>query len=164
MVKGLHIVVVAGTLLTSSVASAQLLPNGSQGPQHPGSPDLALRETSVPTGPYMAPPFSLQAPGPTPLLDCANKFRCIGTPYPHQHSPLPLDSGNGVVYGAWLRGGVVYLTTATAVQGPGGASWNPRVGKWKPIDQHAGVAYVALVTVTASIVLGVVAVPVTRTW
>src|SRR5207247_2033166 len=101
-------------------------------------------------GPYTAPPFSLQAPGPTPLLDCANKFRCIGTPYPHQHSPLPLDSGNGVVYGAWLRGGVVYLTTATAVQGPGGASWNPRVGKWKPIDQHAGVAYVALRPSTTS--------------
>jgi hypothetical protein len=57
---------------------------------------------------------------------------------------LPLDGGSGKVYGAWLRQGVVYLTTATAVAGPGGAEYFAGGVKWRPIDLHDGVAWFAL--------------------
>ncbi len=114
------------------------------------SPQLSLTETSVGTQPYTAGVHALQKPGPTPLLDCENKHRCIGVTNPDQQSPLPLDGGSGKAYGAWLRGGVVYLTTATAVQGPGGAEYFNGGVDWRPIDLHDGVAWFALQPSTSS--------------
>jgi hypothetical protein len=114
------------------------------------SPNLALTETDVRTHAYAFPVFSLQRPGPTPLLRCENDVKCIGVDYPHQISPLPIGSGSGKVYGAWLRHGVVYLTTHSALRGPGGARWNARNGSWKPINMHNGVAFVALRPSTTS--------------
>jgi len=108
------------------------------------SPQLSLTETSVPTQAYTAGVHALQKPGPRPLLNCDNKASCIGATNPPQQSPLPIDSGSGKVYGAWLRAGVVYLTTATAVQGPGGAEFFHGGIDWRPLDLHDGVAWVAL--------------------
>jgi hypothetical protein len=109
------------------------------------TPALTLREAVVRTEAYSVPGFALQKDGPTPLLQCENSFNCIGAAYPHQVGPLPLDAGNsGKVYGAWLRHGVVYLTFGTNLAGPGGASFNGQTGKWKAIDLHTGIAYVAL--------------------
>ena len=49
-----------------------------------------------------------------------------------------------------MHDGVVYLTTTTALEGPGGAeSFNHGV-KWRPIDLHDGVAWVALRPSTTS--------------
>jgi hypothetical protein len=107
-------------------------------------PSLSLDETMVSTEPYTFPVFALQGAGPTPFLRCANSVSCIGTAYPHQQGPLPLAGGYGDAYGAWLRRGVVYLTVGTSFAGPGGASFNPRTGTWRPIDLHTGVAYFAL--------------------
>ena len=108
------------------------------------SPALVLAETSVPTGEYTTGVHGLQMAGPTPLLHCANLRPCIGSSYPHQDGPLPVDAGSGKVYGAWLRHGVVYLTTATALDGPGGAEFYRRNVKWRAIGLHTGVAWVAL--------------------
>jgi len=77
-------------------------------------------------------------------LDCVNLRPCIGTAYPHQKGPLPLDGGSGKVDGAWLHDGVVYLTTATALEGPGGAEYFRRNVKWRAIGLHDGIAWVAL--------------------
>ncbi|HJX08029.1 MAG TPA: hypothetical protein VJ736_08160 [Actinomycetota bacterium] len=114
------------------------------------SPDLSLTETSVPTQAYTAGVDALQKPGPTPLLTCENKLWCIGIDYPDQKSPLPLDGGSARVYGAWLRRGVVYLTTVTAVAGPGGAEFSASGVRWHPIDLHDGVAWFALRPSTTS--------------
>jgi hypothetical protein len=108
------------------------------------TPRLALTETSVPTQAYTGGVHALQKPGPTPLLDCENSKPCIGAANPVQKSPLPTDGGSGKVYGAWLRGGVVYLTTATAVAGSGGAEYFAGGVKWRSIDLHGGVAWFAL--------------------
>jgi len=108
------------------------------------TPRLALNETSVPTQAYTGGVHALQKPGPTPLLDCENSKPCIGVANPNQKSPLPTDGGSGKVYGAWLRGGVVYMTTATAVAGSGGAEYFSGNVKWRPIDLHDGVAWFAL--------------------
>jgi hypothetical protein len=108
------------------------------------APNLSLTETSVPTGPYTTGVAALQRPGPTPLLTCENAPSCIGADNPDQKSPLPLAAGSGKVYGAWLRKGVVYLTTVTAVAGPGGAEYSASGVRWHPIDLHDGVAWFAL--------------------
>jgi hypothetical protein len=92
----------------------------------------------------------MQKPGPTPLLDCENSKPCIGAANPHQQSPLPLDAGAGKVYGAWLRNGIVYLSTTTALEGPGGAEFFNGGVKWRPIDLHDGVFWVALRPSTTS--------------
>jgi hypothetical protein len=57
---------------------------------------------------------------------------------------VPIDSGIGKIYGAWISGGSVYLTTGTAVAGGGGAKLNTTDGTWMPINQRAAVAYFAL--------------------
>jgi hypothetical protein len=108
------------------------------------SPDLSLTERAVATQSYTLGVSALQKPGPTPLLDCENARPCIGASYPHQFGPLPLDAGSGKVYGAWQRDGVVYLTTVTALEGPGGAEFYAHGVKWRPIDLHDGVAWFAL--------------------
>ena len=114
------------------------------------TPDLSLSETSVETGEYTLGVPALQQDGPTPFLHCANRRPCIGQSDPHQFGPLPLDSGSGKVYGAWLHDGVVYLTTTTALEGPGGAEYFNHGVKWRPIDMHDGVAWVALRPSTTS--------------
>ena len=108
------------------------------------TPDLSLSETSVETGEYTLGVHALQQDGPTPFLHCANLRPCIGQSDPHQFGPLPVDGGSGKVYGAWLHDGVVYLTTTTALEGPGGAEFFNHGVKWRPIDMHDGVAWVAL--------------------
>jgi len=109
------------------------------------SPELLLQETAVNTESYSVPSWAQQRPGPTPLLDCVNKLPCNGVTYPHQIPPLPMDPGNsGKIYGAWQEAGVVYLTTGTQLAGSGGASFNSKTGKWKPVQQHTGIAYFAL--------------------
>ena len=114
------------------------------------TPDLSLSETSVETGEYTLGVHALQQDGPTPFLHCANRRTCIGESDPHQFGPLPVDSGSGKVYGAWLHDGVVYLTTTTALEGPGGAEFYNHGAKWRPIDMHDGVAWVALRPSTTS--------------
>ena len=114
------------------------------------TPALHLTETSVPTGEYTLGVHALQQAGPTPFLHCANLRTCIGESDPHQLGPLPVDSGSGKVYGAWLRKGVVYLTTTTALEGPGGAEFFSHGVKWRPIGLHDGVAWVALRPSTSS--------------
>ncbi|MGE5225737.1 MAG: hypothetical protein ACM3OO_02570, partial [Planctomycetaceae bacterium] len=125
----------------TSISLFRVTNTSSLGTDHPS---LAIQEAVVGTEPYTFPSLALQADGPTPLLDCENSFPCIGAAYPHQDGPIPLDGGTGKVYGAWLRKGVVYLTVGTSLAGPGGASMSPQTGKWKAIDLHTGVAYVAI--------------------
>jgi hypothetical protein len=105
-----------------------------------GSPDLELREAAVPTERYSAPNKARQKEGPTPLLKCLNS-NCLGGTLPRQRSPLPLDGGSGKFYGSWLHEDVVYLTTATALRGTGGAFFDGETGFWKPIRERIGVAY-----------------------
>ena len=107
-------------------------------------PHLWLRERAVDSEGYAAPGYALQKPGPTPLLRCINHTACIGVDYPHQEGPVPLDAGSGKIYGAWLRQGIVYLSTGTALQGHGAADYNSTDGTWSPADQRAGVAYFAV--------------------
>jgi hypothetical protein len=108
------------------------------------TPSLSLTESSVRTQAYTAGVAALQKPGPTPLLTCENAAWCIGADHPDQKSPLPIAGGSAKVYGAWLRRGVVYLTTVTAVQGPGGADYSSNGVRWSPIDLHDGTAWFAL--------------------
>ncbi len=106
------------------------------------NPDPVLTETEVPTDDYVVPPLSQQMGGKTPLLKCVNIGEdCIGTNYKFIKSPIPLDSGSGKFYGAWLHHGVVYLTTSTELQGKGAADYNSRNGKWTPINRRVGIAY-----------------------
>ena len=108
------------------------------------SPQLSLSEGAVDTESYTAPRQVLQKPGPTPLLTCINDPACIGTTYPFQNGPVPLDSGSGKIYGAWLRDGVVYLSTGTAMAGRGAADYNSTDGTWSPAAERAGVAFFAV--------------------
>ena len=109
------------------------------------SPSLSLSEIGVKSEGYAFPHQALQRRGPTPLLHCVNLgAACIGTDYPQQAGPVPIDSGIGKIYGAWISGGSVYLTTGTAVAGSGGAKLNTSDGTWRPINQRAAVAYFAL--------------------
>ena len=87
--------------------------------------DLSLAETSVETGAYTGGVPALQQPGPTPFLDCANhRTRASAAVQPASvRVRFRLDGGSGKVYCAWLHDGVVYLTTATAVAGSGGAEF-----------------------------------------
>jgi hypothetical protein len=119
-----------------------------------GTPDLQLREAVVPTEAYSAPNKAQQKKGPTPLLKCINNFDCFGDTFPHQKSPLPLDGGSGKFYGSWLHDGVVYLTTATAMRGTGGAFFDDENGQWKPIREHIGVAYFGVAADVSSSGLG----------
>ncbi len=110
-----------------------------------GTPNLTLQETSVPTQAYAAPGFAQQENGPMPLLSCINSLACIGVHYPNIKAPSVLDAGNsGKVYGAWLHGGDVYLTTGTPLVGSGAAWYNTNNGAWKAIKQRTGVAWFIL--------------------
>jgi hypothetical protein len=109
------------------------------------SPDLSLAETGVSTQTYATPGFAQQQNGPMPLLDCVNTPACIGVRYPNIKAPSVLDAGNsGKVYGAWLHGGDVYLTTGTPLTGTGAAWYNTNNGAWKAIKQRTGVAWFVL--------------------
>ncbi len=109
------------------------------------SPHLSLAETSADTQTYATPGFAQQENGPMPLLNCVNSVACIGTRYPNLKAPLVLDAGNsGKVYGAWLHGGDVYLTTGTPLTGTGAAWYNTNNGAWKAIKQRTGVAWFVL--------------------
>jgi len=108
------------------------------------APQLSLQEHAVDSEAYAFPTYSLQKPGPTPLLRCINHAACIGAGYPHQDGPVPLDGGSGKIYGAWLRKGIVYLSTGTAMQGSGAADFNRGDGTWSPADERVGVAFFAL--------------------
>ena len=114
------------------------------------APQLSLNEHAVDTESYTAPRPALQEPGPTPLLQCINDPACIGATYPFQNGPVPLDSGAGKIYGAWLRDGVVYLSTGTAMAGRGAADYSSTDGTWSPAGERAGVAFFALRTDPAS--------------
>ncbi|MGZ4149569.1 MAG: hypothetical protein ACXVQJ_05990 [Actinomycetota bacterium] len=110
-----------------------------------GSPSLSLVETQVGTEPYKIPQLSRQRRGPTPFLDCANLgVACYGEDLGFVRGPIPLDSGGGQVFGTWMQGGVVYLTTATALTGWGAAVYNATNGHWHAVHQRAAVAYFAL--------------------
>jgi hypothetical protein len=109
------------------------------------SPQLSLAETGVATQKYATPGFAQQQNGPMPLLDCVNTPTCIGVRYPNIKAPSVLDAGNsGKVYGAWLHGGEVYLTTGTPLTGTGAAWYNTNNGAWKAIKQRTGVAWFVL--------------------
>lgn len=109
------------------------------------APTLTLEETSVPTQAYATPGFAQQENGPMPLLSCVNTPACIGARYPNIKAPSVLDAGNsGKVYGAWLHGGDVYLTTGTPLTGSGAAWYNTNNGSWKAIKQRTGVAWFIL--------------------
>jgi len=107
-------------------------------------PQLSLQEHAVGSEAYAFPTYSLQKPGPTPLLRCVNDAACIGADYPHQDGPVPLDAGAGKISGAWLRKGIVYLSTGTALQGQGAADYNGADGTWSPANERIGVAFFAL--------------------
>lgn len=96
--------------------------------------------TSVP---YGTPNHALQKASTdnaaTPFLSLLNSG-FFGARYAQQAGPIPLDAGSGKFYGAWLSGGYVYLTTATAAQGPGGATYSSSNGGWAAINQRSAAA------------------------
>jgi hypothetical protein len=97
-----------------------------------------LGETVVTTSaPYAAPPAGQQRSGQTPTLDLYNsgyfgKYRKIA-------APIPLSTGSGKFYGAWLSNGFLFFTTTSAASGSGGAEFGTQ-GTWTKVNERAAVA------------------------
>jgi hypothetical protein len=119
-----------------------------------GTDDLStatLSETVVETtAGYTAPPAGQQKSGLTPTLEYYNsgaaaayfgfpRFRKIA-------SPIPLSTGSGKFYGAWLSNGYLFFTTSSGAAGTGGAVFGTQ-GTWSKVNQRS---VVALFTVAVS--------------